>query len=101
MEIFYCHFCGYFAPALPSYISHLRLVHAEDPKFDVICGIDSCQLRLMAFTAFSSHIYRHHRAALGLEEPTTSVGSGNMSSTAVQQPGTSSFDDHETTRSNF
>ena len=97
MATIVCQLCEYCAPALPSYISHLRLVHAEDPRFDAVCGIDGCHLRLKTFNGFSCHIYRHHRVALGLEEPemgpeepTTGVGSGIMSH-CLQQPMTSFF----------
>jgi len=40
-----CKLCGYFAPGLLSYISHLRLVHGEDQNFHIYCGIDGCEQR--------------------------------------------------------
>ncbi len=65
-----CTLCSYFAPSLKLYISHLRIVHSRDPLFQVICGIEGCKNKFRAFTAFNTHVYRHHRVALGLETQT-------------------------------
>lgn len=71
-----CSLCGYLSPTLSLYVSHLRLVHSKDKTFHVTCGIDKCTEVFGAFAALNSHIYRHHRIALGLERPPV-VGSGN------------------------
>lgn len=61
-----CQLCSCLSPNLSQYVSHLRLVHSEDIAFRVICGIESCIEEFTAFAAFSSHVYRRHRRALGL-----------------------------------
>ena len=42
----------------------------------VTCGIDKCTEVFGAFAALNSHIYRHHRVALGLERAPV-VDTGN------------------------
>ena len=48
-------------------MSHLRLVHSEDPNFNVVCNIAQCTEEYRVISAFSSHVYRKHRTSLGLE----------------------------------
>ena len=62
-----CPLCLYLSPTLSLYVSHLRLVHSKDDAFHITCGIDGCTEIFGAFAALNSHIYRHHRVALGLE----------------------------------
>ncbi len=64
---FKCALCGYISPNLMFYVSHLRIVHVTDESFHVVCGIGNCDKEYTAFAAYSSHIYRHHRVALGLD----------------------------------
>lgn len=66
-----CQLCGCFSPNLNLYVSHLRLVHSKDQSFNIQCGIDSCAEVYSAFAAFNSHVYRHHRVALGLKKPSS------------------------------
>lgn len=61
-----CSLCATRLPSLAFYISHLRLVHATDPNFSVKCGINHCSSNFKSFGGFNSHVYRHHRDALGL-----------------------------------
>ena len=70
-NIIQCPLCGYQVLKLQQLVSHLRLVHSGDPNFELVCGIGGCQQEFHAFSAFSSHVYRSHRAALGLltEDP--------------------------------
>jgi len=63
-----CPLCGQFAPTLSLYISHLRLVHSKDRPFSVVCGIGGCKEVFGTFSGLNTHIYRHHRFALGLEQ---------------------------------
>lgn len=64
--MFVCQSCAFVSPSLKLHISHLRLVHREDKNFEVVCGIEGCELKFRAFGAFNSHVYRAHRQALGL-----------------------------------
>ena len=36
---------------LKLYVSHLRVVHAKDPKFSIICGVAGCREVFRAFSA--------------------------------------------------
>ena len=65
-----CSLCRTRLPSLASYISHLRLVHANDRSFNITCGISNCSSIFKSFGGFNTHVYRHHRDALGLEKST-------------------------------
>ena len=62
-----CPLCGFLSPSLTLHVSHLRLVHTHDENFLFSCGISGCPELYRSFPAFISHVYRHHRAELGLE----------------------------------
>ena len=62
-----CPICGLVLLILKLYVSHLRLVHAKDPNFNLMCGVGGCREVFRAFSAFNSHIYRHHREAIGID----------------------------------
>ena len=77
-----CSLCATRLPSLASYISHLRLVHATDRSFNIMCGINNCSNTFKSFGGFNSHVYRHHRDALGLMKPVqqdelSDLGNGN------------------------
>lgn len=61
-----CPLCGFLTPSLTLHVSHYRLVHSKDPNFFVRCSIDRCDEGFWSFSAFNSHVYRRHRAALGV-----------------------------------
>ena len=65
-----CPICGLVLLILKLYVSHLRLVHAKDPNFNLMCGVGGCREVFRAFSAFNSHIYRHHREAIGIDSAT-------------------------------
>ena len=72
--------CATRLPSLPSYISHLRLVHATDPNFSIKCGINNCLSNFKSFRGFNSHVYCHHHDALDLV--TKSINTVNSGSAA-------------------
>ena len=41
-------------------------MHSKDPSFNILCGIGGCQEVFRTFSAFNSHVYRHHRSDLGM-----------------------------------
>jgi len=84
-----CPLCGQFAPTLSLYISHLRLVHSKDRPFSVVCGIGGCKEVFGTFPGLNTHIYRHHRFALGLEPQ--SDGTVSSSSFAAVEPANCDF----------
>ena len=63
-----CQICHVRCPSLHHFVSHLRLVHSSDKTFSVRCNIGGCVALYKSFSAFSSHVYRNHRAELGLRE---------------------------------
>ena len=62
-----CPICGCFLLTLKLYVSHLRLVHAKDPAFNIMCGVTGCREVCRTFSAFNSHIYRHHGETIGID----------------------------------
>ena len=61
-----CPICSCTSRTLKLHVSHLRLVHSKDTAFSMMCGVDGCREVFRAFSAFNSHIYRHHRQAIGV-----------------------------------
>ena len=62
-RVFVCPVCITFeAPSLQYLLSHLRLVHSHDPRFNVTCGLDGCAYTAQSFSALYSHIYRKHQS---------------------------------------
>lgn len=61
-----CPLCSISCSTLKLYVSHLRVQHAKDPSFNVLCGIGNCREVFRTFSAFNSHVYRHHRSDIGI-----------------------------------
>ena len=61
-----CRFCSSLHATLREYVSHLRVIHAKDPKFNLMCVVGNCREVFRAFSAFSSHVYRRHRSVMGM-----------------------------------
>lgn len=55
-----CPLCTFGGPSVAVVLSHLRLVHSNDPHFVVPCGLEGCATTLKSFSALYSHIYRRH-----------------------------------------
>ena len=72
-----CPICSSTSLTLKFYVSHLRLVHSKDPTFNIMCGVHGCREVFRAFSTFNSHVYRHHRAAIGVT-PSAADHSGTM-----------------------
>ena len=64
--LYTCPLCGSPSTTLKLYVSHLRVRHSKDPAFNVFCGVGGCREVFRTFSAFSSHIYRHHRADMSI-----------------------------------
>ena len=62
-----CQLCRFLSPNIRSHVSHLRQVHSSDPGFSLVCGIHHCHQHFSTFGAYNSHVYRSHRASLGLD----------------------------------
>jgi hypothetical protein len=55
-----CPMCTFEARSLKIVLSHLRSVHSNDPRFNVMCGLEGCSSTFTTFSALYSHIYRRH-----------------------------------------
>ena len=55
-----CPMCQFETPSMELCLSHLRLVHGNDPRFCAPCGIGGCSYTGKSFPALYSHIYRTH-----------------------------------------
>lgn len=58
-----CPMCSFKCPSIAILLSHLRLVHSNDPRFLVCCGINSCTKTSRSFSSLYTHVYRHHPSA--------------------------------------
>ena len=90
-----CPLCGFFSPSFRLFVSHLRLVHSTDSAFRVSCNVGECSQEFTSFSAFNSHVYRWHRAAIGLEHETaedTIVSCSSPSLTSDQDISAADFD---------
>ena len=66
--LYVCPLCSASFPTLKLYVSHLRVLHSKDPAFNILCGVGGCREVFRTFSAFSSHVYRHHRCDMGIVE---------------------------------
>ena len=64
-------------------------MHSKDSSFCIVCNIEGCRHVFKTFTAYNSHIYRHHRTALGLDER---IEESNMQSSNALQPSATAND---------
>lgn len=66
-----CPFCGDISSMLKLYVSHLRVIHSKDANISVLCGVRGCREVFRTFSAFNSHVYRHHRSEVGVSNAAT------------------------------
>ena len=57
------------APTLKGILRHMASVHAHDPRFHVVCGVEGCSRTYCNFYSFKRHMYRKHRGNLDLPGP--------------------------------
>ena len=55
-----CPMCSFEAPTVRLVLAHLRSVHSNDPRFNVMCGIDGCARTYRKYSGLHSHLYRSH-----------------------------------------
>ena len=90
-----CPLCCVSSPTLKLYVSHLRVTHSKEKSFSVLCGVNDCREVFRTFSAFNSHIYRHHRVEIGIQNQSadnnltvdTDVVHGPSSDLTVYQDG--------------
>ncbi len=84
-----CPMCSFECPSIAILLSHLRLVHSNDPRFLVCCGINSCTVTSRSFSSLYTHIYRHH--------PGAGIKRRSASSLSMEVPTVSESESHEDT----
>ena len=55
--------CSFEAPTARLVLSHLRSVHSNDPRFNVMCGIGGCTRTYRTYSGLHTHLYRCHWAS--------------------------------------
>ena len=91
LTIHECSMCDFLSPLLTFQVSHFRLVQSKDCNFSVSCGIGGCVEHFRSFSAYTSHVYRRHRTAIGLKDLTIGefAGSELPPTTSQEIPGSS------------
>ena len=64
MDFFKCPFCNVIKFKLTKYLTHLQLLHNQQPDFSVVCNIEGCNRKYKTVPSFRNRIYRKHREAL-------------------------------------
>ena len=65
-----CHCCGLFeAPSFSKLLSHVRLVHADDPDFKINCTLEGCCRTFTRFQTYRNHVYTYHKNAFRSKPP--------------------------------
>ena len=63
-----CSCCGdYNSTVLKDLLKHIRLQHADSPRFNIQCGLNGCSRTFKNFHTFRNHGYSHHHS---VEKPT-------------------------------
>lgn len=59
-ESYKCPMCQFETPTMALNLSHLRLLHSNDPRFRMQCVIGGCSYTGVSFSALYFHIYRRY-----------------------------------------
>ena len=60
-----CPLCGEYSPSLTQLLKHIRLVHADEPGFNLQCGIQDCSRTFRKYQTFRNHVYAIHGTCIG------------------------------------
>ena len=113
-ECFICHSTA--GNTFSDIVRHIGYVHAHDPNFNVVCGIEGCTRSYINFMSYRRHLYREHKHFIGTEngegasddnsdhqdmsEPMSVIlagGSSSVSAISQESDIISPFSDMETT----
>lgn len=59
MSGYSCKSCGFSTPSLKAFTTHVK-VHRNVANYSFACGVAECPCTFKRFSAFKSHVYRHH-----------------------------------------
>ena len=89
--------CVFEAPSVALLLSHLRLLHSNDPRFLVMCGIQpGCSYTARTYSSFIqpehipalySHVYRKHKQAGIISSHSSNAGLEVRASNATNLTG--------------
>ena len=55
-----CSLCASHFPSLSFLLTHIRLVHADQPNFQIQCNMQGCSRTFRKFTVYRNHLYQFH-----------------------------------------
>lgn len=55
-----CPFCCSAFPIVSKWLKHIRIVHADSPRFSLTCNLDGCKRTYCNFGTFQNHVYASH-----------------------------------------
>lgn len=56
-----CPLCGDVSvPALHHLMTHIRVMHADEPQFVIQCNLQGCKKTFRKFTVYRNHVYGFH-----------------------------------------
>ena len=64
-DCFVCHSAA--GNTFADVVRHIGYVHAHDPNFHVVCGIEGCTRTYRNFLSYKRHLYREHKHFVGKE----------------------------------
>ena len=76
VNCFICHSAA--GNAFADVVRHIGYVHAHDPNFNVVCGIEGCPRSYHNFLSYKRHLYRDHRYPLNLVCEETNGGGASL-----------------------
>ena len=68
----HCPKCSRKLFTLNKLISHIELVHGNEPHFSITCGLDGCQRSFEKFQSYRKHVYRSHKSTYFGSRPSAS-----------------------------
>ena len=55
-----CPLCAGDFGTMTVYMTHLRIIHADDANFSVSCGLQGCERTFNNFYTYQNHVYAMH-----------------------------------------
>ena len=66
IETYACSLCSHFtSTTMSGVLRHIGSVHAYEPNFHLVCGIEGCPCTYQNYHSFRKHLRRHHAEVLG------------------------------------
>ena len=60
-----CPMCGGVSfSAFHQFMTHMRLIHADEPQFMIQCNLQGCQRTFRNFSVYRNHVYAFHDTSM-------------------------------------